>query len=229
MKHVRALLDAEGVSYGIYERDAAMPNLVASTSFAPGSKHLVLNGHIDVFPVETPAEWSTDPWSATIKNGAIYGRGVADMKVGTTASIFTYLYLRRLKDTLNGKLTLTVVSDEETFGPNGARYLFEVCPEVVTGTACLNGEPSSQHTVRFGEKGALWVRFTITTPGGHGAFTHPSPNAIDLAYPLIQDLRNFTKYAYHEPPTVVRALEASREEFEMITALDLRESRVRSP
>jgi succinyl-diaminopimelate desuccinylase len=136
------------------------------------------------------------------------------MKVGTSASILTYLYLRRLGAPLKGKLTLTVVSDEETFGPYGARYLFEACPERITGTACLNGEPSSQYTVRFGEKGAVWLRFTITTPGGHGAFHHLSPNAIELAYPLINDLREFTKFQFQEPSEVVEALEAAREQMD---------------
>jgi succinyl-diaminopimelate desuccinylase len=214
MKHVRALLDREGVAYDIRERDATMPNLVASTAFSPDAKHLVLNGHIDVFPVENPGEWSIEPWDAKIRDGAIYGRGIADMKVGTTAALFTYLYLKRVQKPLKGKLTLTVVSDEETFGPNGARHLFETCADAITGTACLVGEPSSPHTIRFGEKGACWLRFTITTPGGHGAFAHLSPNAIDLAYPLLQDLRTFTSFEFQEPPAVVEALESAREAFE---------------
>ena len=214
MDHVRGLLDKYGATYDIVECEKTMPNLVASTTFGGGSKHLVLNGHIDVFPVENPGEWKHDPWGGDLSDGAMYGRGVADMKVGTTASILTYLYLRQLGKGLNGKLTLTVVSDEETFGPYGARYLFEACPDRVTGTACLNGEPSSQYTLRFGEKGALWLRFTLTTPGGHGAFHHLSPNAIELAYPLINDLREFTKFQFQEPPEVVEALEAAREQMD---------------
>ncbi len=52
------------------------------------------------------------------------------MKAGTTASIFTYRYLHRIRNKLKGKLTLTCVSDEETFGPWGARYLIEHFPGV---------------------------------------------------------------------------------------------------
>ena len=47
------------------------------------------------------------------------------MKCGTTASIFTFAYLHRIRDRLTGRLTLTAVSDEETFGPWGARYLMK--------------------------------------------------------------------------------------------------------
>src|SRR5262249_57962384 len=75
------------------------------------------------------------------------------------------LYLRELRDELHGRLTLSAVSDEETFGPYGARYLSEHHPEVF-GDTCLNGQPSSPWTLRFGEKGPLTVR----TKGAHGAY-----------------------------------------------------------
>ena len=95
------------------------------------------------------------------------------MKCGTTASIFTFLYLHELREELQGRLTLSAVSDEETFGPWGARYLSEHHPEVF-GDCCLNGEPSSPWTLRFGEKGPLWLEFTVRTRGAHGAYTHLS-------------------------------------------------------
>lgn len=209
MRLIRRFLDEEKLPYRIVERDPVMPNLVATRGFDPGAKHLVLNGHIDVFPVENAAQWTHDPWGATLADGAIHGRGVADMKTGTCVSLFTYMYLSRLSAGLNGRLTLTVVSEEETFGPNGARHLFDVCPQEITGTACLNGEPSSRHTVRFGERGAVWVRFRITTRGGHGAYPHVSPNAIELAYPLILDLRAFTDRAFTEPAELAAALDAA--------------------
>src|SRR5678815_3516622 len=93
----------------------------------------------------------------------------------------------RIKNRLKGRLTLTAVSDEETFGPYGARYLMEHHPEV-HGDALLNGEPSSPLTIRFGEKGPLWLRFTVRTPGAHGAYTHLTPSATKIAARMILDL-----------------------------------------
>jgi len=209
MRTITKFLDEEKLPYRIVERDPTMPNLVASQEFSATSKHLVLNGHIDVFPVENAGQWTHDPWSGALADGAVHGRGVADMKTGTSASLFTYMYLSRLASGLTGKLTLTVVSEEETFGPNGARHLFDVCPGEITGTVCLNGEPSSRHTIRFGERGAVWLRFRITTPGGHGAYPHVSPNAIELAYSLIRDLREFTNKQFTEPAELATALDAS--------------------
>ena len=42
-------------------------------------------------------------------DGKIYGRGACDMKAGTTASLFTFLYLREMREHLCGQLTLSVV------------------------------------------------------------------------------------------------------------------------
>ena len=183
-----------------------MPNIVGSFEGARPGHHLVLNGHIDVFPADELNErWTHGPWSGVIAGGKIYGRGVADMKAGTSASIFTYRYLHRVHERLAGRLTLTAVSDEETFGPWGARYLMEHHPEV-HGDCLLNGEPSSPLTIRFGEKGPLWLRFTVRTLGAHGAYTHLTPSATKIAARIIVDLEDLTTVQAAVPIDVADAL-----------------------
>ena len=204
--HVARFLEAHQLPFRVVAPQPTMPNIVGSfAGLAPGP-HLVLNGHMDVFPVDEQHEhWTHGPWSGAIADGKIYGRGVADMKAGTSASIFTYYYLYRVRDHLKGRLTLTAVSDEETFGPWGARYLMEHHPEV-HGDCLLNGEPSSPLTIRFGEKGPLWLKFTVQTRGAHGAYTHLSPSATKLAARLILDLDEVTTLDPSLPVDVARAL-----------------------
>jgi succinyl-diaminopimelate desuccinylase len=132
------------------------------------------------------------------------------MKCGTTASIFTFLYLDEIKDALHGKLTLSAVSDEETFGPWGARYLFEHHPEVF-GDCCLNGEPSSPWTLRFGEKGPLWLAFTVKTKGAHGAYTHVSKSATAIAAKVIGELESLTAIPAPEASNLTAALDQAAE------------------
>jgi len=185
--YIKNFLDAKGLSYRIIAPQETMPNIVGSFEGADPGAHLVLNGHIDVFPAGNREHWTHDPWSGAIVDGRIYGRGATDMKCGTTASIFAFAYLHRIRDKLKGKLTLTCVLDEETFGPWGARYLLEHHPEL-QGDCCLNGEPSSPLTIRFGEKGPLWLAFTIQTAGAHGAYPHVSSSATKIAARLIVEL-----------------------------------------
>src|SRR5258705_12424319 len=63
------------------------PNIVATLKGSGGGRSLLLNGHTDVIPVGGGEGWSDNPWSATIKNGRIYGRGSADMKSGGASQI----------------------------------------------------------------------------------------------------------------------------------------------
>ena len=185
--HVQKLLDTHGVAYRVIAPNKIMPNIVANFAAGKPGRHLALNGHIDVFPVGSGEGWTQDPWGGELVDGKIYGRGACDMKAGTTASLFTFLYLREMRDALRGQMTLSIVSDEETFGPWGARYLFEHHPEVI-GDCCLNAEPSSPHTLRFGEKGKLWLKFRVHTAGAHGAYTHMSRSATTIAAEIMGEL-----------------------------------------
>src|SRR4051795_8058753 len=63
------------------------PNIVATWKGSGGGRSLLLNGHTDVIPVGGGEGWSDNPWSATIKNGRMYGRGTADMKSGVASHI----------------------------------------------------------------------------------------------------------------------------------------------
>jgi len=197
-------LETHQLPYRIVSPHLDMPNIVGSFNGGSPGRHLVLNGHIDVFPVGDE-KWTYGPWSGAVANGRIYGRGVIDMKCGTAASIFTLAYLYRIRDQLKGRLTLTAVSDEETLGPYGARYLMEHNPEVL-GDCLLNGEPSTPYTIRFAEKGSLWLRFKMDTPGCHGAYTHLSESATKVASRLITSLEKVTAIEVTPPESVRKAL-----------------------
>lgn len=210
--YVCHFLDRHGLDHRVIAPHPQMPNIVATFDAAAPGRHLALNGHMDVFPVD-PTGWSVDPWGGELKDGKIYGRGACDMKCGTTASLFTFLYLHELRDQLHGKLTLSAVSDEETFGPWGARYLVEHHKEIL-GDCCLNGEPSSRHTVRFGEKGLLWLRFHVRTPGAHGAYTHMSPSAVTIASRVIGALTQLEDIPPQHISNLSAALEQASESLE---------------
>lgn len=209
-QHVYDLLDARGIEYRVIAPQETMPNIVATFEGGRPGRHLALNGHIDVFPVGDGAGWTKDPWGGELIDGRLYGRGACDMKSGTTASIFAFLYLHEIKDRLCGRLTLSAVSDEETYGPWGARYLFEHHPEII-GDCCLNSEPTGRTTFRFGEKGPLWLRFTVRTHGAHGAYVHRSASATSIASKVIGELEQLTGLPPGEMGNIGATLDAAAE------------------
>jgi len=123
-----------------------------------------------------------------VAGGAVWGRGASDMKCGTSASILAFIYLSRLAEHWPGKLVLTAVSDEETGGKWGTRYLLDNHADDCIGDCVLNAEPSGLASIRFAEKGTLRLTFEIDTPGAHGAYPHRSANANHIAARLILDL-----------------------------------------
>jgi succinyl-diaminopimelate desuccinylase len=209
-RYVTDYLDSKGIMYDVVGPDPEKPNIVSGFKTRRRGRRLILNGHIDVFPVGSGEGWSRDPWGGELVDGRVYGRGACDMKTGTTASIYTYLVLHELRDELKGSATLTVVSDEESGGRLGAGWLVQNVPEAL-GDCCINGEPSSPYTIRFGEKGILWLRVRVRAPGGHGAYTHTSLNPIKLAAKLITDLEELVDTPVDYPENLRKAIDEGRD------------------
>jgi succinyl-diaminopimelate desuccinylase len=208
--YVEQFLKERGIKYRVVGPDVEKPNIISNFQGSDSGRSLILNGHIDVFPVGDGKNWSTNPWGGEIVDGRVYGRGACDMKAGTTASIWTYVYLHSIKKELKGKVTLTIVSDEESGGRLGSGWLVDNVPEVL-GDCCLNGEPSSPYTLRFGEKGPLWLKITIMTSGGHGAYPHLSQNAIKIAAKLITDLETLSSIQINYPENLAKAIREGRD------------------
>jgi succinyl-diaminopimelate desuccinylase len=219
--YLEDVLRGRGLSCRMIAPIAGMPSLLAGFDTGRAGPHLVLNGHIDTFPPGSAELWRHGgPWSGTIADGRLYGRGSADMKCGTIASVAAYCLLFEQRHRLRGRLTLTAVSDEETGGKWGAGYLFEHHRDEVAGDCCLNGEPSSPHTVRYGEKSGFWLLFVIRTRGTHGAYVHMSASANKIAIRLMAALEGLSRIPAHLPgpvaqnladPAVRRALEEGLE------------------
>ena len=180
---VCAILDQFGVPYEILHCREDMPNIVGKWSAPTAGKHLILNGHMDVFPgIEEHL------WTAELADGRITARGASDMKTGTLALVLAYCLLYPHREHLKGDLTLTVVSDEQSGGRYGTRFLFEKHPEKVLGDCCLNGEPSGLANIRFMEKGTLRFSLTAEGPGGHGGYAHRAHNPIQQVIAAVHEI-----------------------------------------
>lgn len=215
LRFIADLLRQHSLEYEVLAPVKEWPNLIATFEGADTGHHLVLNGHMDVFPAGDETLWSDGPFSGALRDGKIYGRGVNDMKTGTLASILTFVYLSEIRQHLTGKLTLTCVSDEETFGEFGAHYLLEHRPDLL-GDCVLNGEPSTPNTIRFGEKGLIWIELNVDTKGGHGGYPQVSTNAIKIASAIIGELEQLTAITGDMPGEVEERIDAGRGDFDAL-------------
>ena len=164
-------LTNQGIPFELVEPQPGQPNVVSEFQGGKGpGPRVVLNGHIDVFPVANGNDgWDRDPWSGDLDDGRIHGRGVVDMKSGTASLVIAYSYLFARKESLRGSVALCAVSDEETGGRWGTAFLLQQDKQRWGGDVMLSAEPSG-HTVRFSEKGTLRLTGSVTTKGALGAY-----------------------------------------------------------
>lgn len=119
-----------------------------------GDTVLGVFGHVDVVPAGTG--WASDPFTATIKAGRVYGRGTADDKGPTLAA---YYALKLLKDAgvpLNQRVHLIIGTDEESDWVGINRYL-ETEP-----TPDYGFSPDAEFPIINGEKGIATFKVSFT-------------------------------------------------------------------
>ena len=185
---VEAVLDsAAGIEHRRVVGRAPAVNLVARVRGAGPGRRLVLNGHLDTFPIgET--RWSHHPLGADLEDGRIYGRGACDMKAGVAALMLAFVTLAELRDAWNGEVVLTLVGDEETGGVWGTQYLLANVEEAV-GDAMLNADTGSPYVVRIGEKGNVWLEVEASGVANHGAHVHLGRNAVETLIDALAPVR----------------------------------------
>ena len=206
---VEEYLKREGINCRIYAPVTAMPNVLAHVRGAGPGRRLIYNGHLDTFPVGDSEQWTTKPLGGQLIEDKIFGRGASDMKGGVTASIMAFLILSRFRKAFHGEIVLTLVSDEETGGAWGTKWLLDHVPEV-TGDAVINGEPTSCAQVSFAEKGRLFLEFEARGKGAHGAYTHIGVNAIQMMMKLLLELSSLIKLDIVIPNDIRQVLEQER-------------------
>ena len=189
------------------------PNVVATIDGGLPGPHIVFNGHMDTYPVVDSSLWTEDPFGGKIKDGKMFGRGVADMKGGLASSIIAVCMLNKIKNEIPGKVSVTCVSDEEVGGLNGTRFLLRKYPELY-GDGLISGEPSSTSQIRIGERGRFWFRVTCKTKGGHGAYSLVKESAIKRIIGFISEVEVLNGMKAEIPQKYIDLMENARNCYE---------------
>ncbi|GAA2009372.1 succinyl-diaminopimelate desuccinylase [Nakamurella flavida] len=154
-------------------------NLVARYD---GGGRLTFAAHVDTVPFDAD-RWSVDPLGGEIRDDRLFGRGASDMKSGAAAMVSAAVAAVRGPC---APFSLVFTSAEEV-GCLGAASvaaagLLAADPILVVGE-------STGNQVRFGHKGATWVRVSARGRSAHGSRPDLGINAIHLLSDAIQRLR----------------------------------------
>jgi succinyl-diaminopimelate desuccinylase len=154
---------------------------------------LCFAGHTDVVPPGADDEWSSDPFEPTVRDGAIYARGAADMKGGLAAMVVALEQFVAEHSEHRGSLAVLITSDEEGRARDGTLKVVEALQargEKIEW--CVLGEPSSEQSlgdiVRIGRRGSLSGMLTVNGVQGHVAYPHLADNPIRSFAPVLAEL-----------------------------------------
>ena len=205
----RLLGEAPDIETRLVTARAPAVNLVARLAGRDAGRRLIINGHLDTFPIGEAARWRVPPLGGTIADGRIYGRGAADMKAGLAAAIFTARLLARHRAAWAGELVLTLVGDEETGGLWGTQHLLKTMPEAA-GDFMLSADAGSPQVVRIGEKGQIWLEIAAEGKANHGAHVHLGVNAIERLMAALNRLASLRAMPCPIPAEVLAVMRAAQ-------------------
>ena len=205
----RLLAESPGIETRQVTARPPAVNLVARIAGCSPGRRLIINGHLDTFPIGDEARWTVPPLGGTIAEGRIYGRGTADMKAGLAAAILTARLLARHRTAWSGELVLTLVGDEETGGLWGTQHLLKTVPEAA-GDAMLSADAGSPQVVRIGEKGQIWLEVSAQGKANHGAHVHLGVNAIERLMAALERLAALRALPCPIPASVRAVMERAR-------------------
>ena len=168
-------LTEANIPFEILAQSTHQPNLIATMPGADDGKTLMYHAHIDTVAPGDEAAWTHPPFSGTVEDRRIYGRGAGDDKSSVVAQIMALVTLARAGVDVNGRFQVAVVADEESGALQGTRWLRDnnhLQPDFL-----VVGEQTNNQ-VAIAERVACGIDLTIFGKSTHGAMTWAGDNAI---------------------------------------------------
>ncbi|AMO36376.1 succinyl-diaminopimelate desuccinylase [Thauera humireducens] len=154
---------------------------------------LCFAGHTDVVPAGPLDAWKTPPYTPTIIDGVLYGRGAADMKSSLAAFVTAIERFVASTPDHAGSIALLLTSDEEGIATHGTVKVVEAL--AARGERldyCVVGEPTSVKTlgdmIKNGRRGSLSGTLRVKGKQGHVAYPHLARNPIHAFAPALAEL-----------------------------------------
>jgi len=153
----------------------------------------VFAGHTDVVPTGPLEQWCSDPFTPTVRDGILYGRGASDMKSSVAAFVVAAEEFVRARPDHRGSIALLLTSDEEGPATDGTVKVVDALrarDEPID--YCVVGEPTSVDalgdTIKNGRRGSLSGHLVVRGIQGHVAYPHLARNPVHQLAPALAEL-----------------------------------------
>lgn len=156
-------------------------------------KVLMFAGHTDVVPTGPLEKWASNPFTPTIRDGMLYGRGAADMKTSLAGFVVATEEFVTTHPDHQGSIAFLITSDEEGPANDGTVIMCERLQKHGQRLDyCVIGEPTSVDQlgdiIKNGRRGSLSGKLKVKGIQAHIAYSHLGKNTIHLSAPAISAL-----------------------------------------
>lgn len=159
--------------------------LVGKVHGRGGGPSLMLNAHVDVVPPGDRTAWEGGgPFTGTVSQHAVHGRGACDMKGGLVAALWAVRAMTRLDVPLRGDLLVACVQGEE----DGGLGTYATLSRGWRADACVIPEPTSLDLVPA-NAGALTFRLRVPGRASHASRRTSGVSAVEKFWPVFAALR----------------------------------------
>ena len=204
-------LEAMGMDVSLYESVRGRPNVVGTLKGDGSGPSLMINDHLDTYPVVEPEKWDKtgfDPFDATRDGDLLYARGTSDTRGNLAACLLAGQALMEAGVRFTGDLIYCFCADEERDGTHGSIYLTQ---EVgIRADYSITAEPTAWGRVEGGEwgmnlsvanAGHCLVELIVTGEKSHIWRPDISVNPIVEASRIVAALKEMT--FTHEPAALM--------------------------
>lgn len=157
-------------------RVSNLATLTGTHSREPMLPNLLYYGHLDTVPPGTAENWTYPPFSATIADGRMWGRGTKDCKLGIVSALAATRVLQDLGIELAGDFLMVTPADEEAGGHRGIASMIDA-GWLEGVAACIYGE-GQPNRVTVGAHGNFQFKVVVKGKSSHTARKHLGTNAI---------------------------------------------------
>ena len=185
-RYIEKWLAEDGIESETIESAPDRGNLIARLDGRSGKAGLMFMSHLDVVPVEDEEKWRFPPFSATVADGRVFGRGSSDCKALLTCQLIAMRLLKRNNIELKDSLILASCADEEHGGRYGFGWMAEHHPEKLAAPYAVNeggGVPiqaagALTYLLGIGEKGRLQLEIEVRGSSAHASTPWQGSNAL---------------------------------------------------
>ncbi|MCE8423258.1 MAG: ArgE/DapE family deacylase [Candidatus Methanoperedens sp.] len=146
-------------------------------------KTLLINTHLDVVPASP--NWTVPPFECTVKDGRIYGRGVADSKGGVAALITLLSAMSELDIKPNFNLNIALTTDEEMGPYSGLCYFADLGKLEADYFLSMDGDSDD---ITIASNGNVDWQVDVIGRSYHSGSSFLGINAIEKSIPVMNEL-----------------------------------------